>query len=97
VLDVVNQLLATQVALDKLEARGGLGRRRRADDLEPPCRGQEPPRQFRAKAARRLVIGCNDAGRVLTLVIEESVVEVGARFADSLKTRAAIVGEEIRT
>lgn len=73
--DAVNQLLATEVALDRLGARGVSvveagqtiwnrhvivqNRRGRPERLQPD--------------ARRLVIGQSDANRVLTLVIEETI------------------------
>lgn len=73
--DVVNQLLATEVALDKLGARAIS-----SADAEQVIwnrhvivknRRGRPERLQRE--ARRLLIGRNDAGRLLTLVIEETI------------------------
>jgi hypothetical protein len=73
--DVVNQLLATEAALDKLGARGVS-----AAEAEQMLwnrhvvvknrRGRPVRRQ---RAARRLLIGRSDANRVLTLVVEETL------------------------
>lgn len=70
--DPVHQLLATDVALDKLGGRGIsaaeaeqlLGNRHTT--VRNPRRGSEP-------AKRALLIGSTDGGRVLTLVIERTV------------------------
>lgn len=70
--DVVHELLATEVALDKLAARrisadeaGQLSRNRHVT-VRNPRAGSEPGK-------RRLMIGRTDGGRVLTLVIERTV------------------------
>jgi hypothetical protein len=75
VSDAVNQLLATEAALDKLGARGistaeaerTLWNRHVVVKNRRGCpeRGQ--------REARRLLIGQSNANRVLTLVIEETV------------------------
>jgi hypothetical protein len=73
--DVVNQLLATEVALDKLGARGIS-----SDDAEQTIwnrhvmiRNRRGRAERHQREARRLLIGRNDAGRLLTLVIEETI------------------------
>ena len=69
--DVVHELLATEVALDKLGARGisadeasQLPRNEHATVRNP--RGDDEPSE------RRLLIGRTDGGRPLTLVIERT-------------------------
>jgi uncharacterized DUF497 family protein len=73
--DAANQLLATEAALDKLGARGIS-----VADADQTIwnrhvilrnRRGKPERQ--QPETRRLVIGETDAGRVLTLVIEETI------------------------
>ena len=72
VSDPVHQLLATDVALDKLGGRGIsaaeaeqlLGNRHTR--VRNPGRGNEP-------AKRALLIGSTDGGRILTLVIERTL------------------------
>jgi hypothetical protein len=69
VADVVHQLVATERALDKLAARG--------------ISADEPPQlrhdryvalhNPRDRGRRRFLIGLTDGGRVLTLVIEQTV------------------------
>lgn len=69
--DPVHQLLATDVALDKLGARGISAieaeqlPRNRHDTVRNPRETGEPGK-------RRLLIGRTDGGRVLTLVIERT-------------------------
>lgn len=70
--DAISQLLTTDIALDKLGARGisaeeaeQIPRNRHAIARNPRGRG-EP-------AKRVLVIGRTDGGRVLTLAIERTV------------------------
>lgn len=75
VADVVNELLATEVALDKLGARGiSLPETEQTiwnrHVIVKNRRGVPPRRQ---PSKRRLLIGRSDANRVLTLVIEETV------------------------
>jgi len=70
--DSISQLLATDVALDKLGARGisaeeaeQVPRNRHAMVRNPRWRGEPSP--------RLLLIGRTDGGRVLTLVVERTV------------------------
>jgi len=69
--DVVRQLLATDVALDKLGARGIL-----AEEAEQLPRNQHlvirNPREGGGAGKRLLLIGRTDGGRPLTLVIERT-------------------------
>jgi hypothetical protein len=72
VADVIHELLLTEVALDKLGARGisaheaeQLPRNRHVTARNPRA-GGEPD-------SRRLLIGVTDGGRALTLVIELTV------------------------
>jgi hypothetical protein len=69
--DVVYELLATEVARDKLAAQhlaggGRAGGSNAHVTVRNPHEGSEPER-------RRLLIGETDGGRVLTLVIERTV------------------------
>lgn len=70
--DNVSQLLATDVALDKLGARGISAReveqlpQNRHRTIRNPHAAAEPEK-------RRVMIGRTDGGRVLTLVIERTV------------------------
>jgi uncharacterized DUF497 family protein len=70
--DAVHQLLASDVALDKLGARGISAEeaeqlpRNRHHTVRNPCEAGEPGK-------RRLLIGRTDGGRALTLVIERTV------------------------
>jgi uncharacterized DUF497 family protein len=70
--DVVFELLATEVARDKLAARGISTAeveqvpRNEHKTVRNPRAGSEPAR-------RRLLVGRTDGGRVLTLVIERTV------------------------
>jgi hypothetical protein len=70
--DVVHELLATDIAIDKLGARaisvdeaGQLARNPHLTVRNPDA----PP----GPGHRRLLIGRTDGGRVLTLVIEETI------------------------
>jgi hypothetical protein len=72
VSDVVHELVATEVARDKLAAR----------DISPAEVEQVPrndhrivrnPREGREPGKRRLLVGETDGGRALTLVIERTV------------------------
>lgn len=69
--DAVHQLLATEVALDKLGARGIS-----TDEAAQLPRNQHVtvrnPRARDEPSTRRLLIGRTDGGRVLTLVIERT-------------------------
>lgn len=70
--DVVHQLLATDVALDKLGARGIS-----AEEAEQLPRNRHVtarhPREGIEPGKRVLLIGRTDGGRPLTLVIERTV------------------------
>ncbi|MBV9944421.1 MAG: hypothetical protein JO262_19995 [Solirubrobacterales bacterium] len=70
--DIVHELLATDVAIDKLGARG----------ISVDEAGQLPrnlhvtvgnPNDPSGSGRRRLLIGRTDGGRVLTLVIEQTI------------------------
>lgn len=70
--DVVYQLLATDVALDKLGARGIS-----AEEAERLLRNRHAtvrnPRRASDSGERVLLIGRTDGGRLLTLVIERTI------------------------
>jgi uncharacterized DUF497 family protein len=70
--DAVHDLLATDVALDKLGARGIS-----AEEAEQLPRNRyvivRNPRAGTEEGKRRLLIGQTDGGRLLTLVIERTV------------------------
>ena len=70
--DAIHQLLATDVALDKLGARGIS-----AEEAEQLLRNRHAavrnPRDRRDRVKRLLLIGRTDGGRMLTLVIERTV------------------------
>jgi hypothetical protein len=70
--DVVRQLLATDIALDKLGARDIS-----AQEAEQLPRNRHVkarnPREGGGPGKRRLLIGHTDGGRLLTLVIERTV------------------------
>jgi hypothetical protein len=70
--DVVFELLATEVARDKLAARGIS-----TAEVEQVPRNEHKivrnPREGSEPARRRLLVGRTDGGRVLTLVIERTV------------------------
>ena len=72
--DVVHQLLATDVALDKLGARGILAEE--AEEAEQLPRNRHlmirNPREGGEPGKRLLLIGHTDGGRPLTLVIERT-------------------------
>ncbi len=69
--DSISQLLATDVALDKLGARGIS-----AEEAEQVPRNRhamvQNPRSGGAPQQRLLLIGRTDGGRVLTLVVERT-------------------------
>lgn len=70
--DVVHELLATEVARDKLAARGIST----AEVEQVPRnlhRTVRNPREETEPGRRRLLIGETDGGRVLTLVIDRTV------------------------
>jgi uncharacterized DUF497 family protein len=73
--DAVNQLLATEAALDKLGARGisVVEAEQTIWNLHLIVRNRHGSPERRQPNTRRLVIGLSDANRVLTLVIEETV------------------------
>jgi len=75
VFDAVNQLLATEAALDKLGARGisVAEAEQTIWSLHVIVRNRRGSPERRQPDTRRLVIGRSDANRVLTLVIEETV------------------------
>lgn len=73
--DAINQLLATEVALDKLGARGIS-----APEAEQAIwnrhvliKNRRGSSRRRQRETRRLLVGRSDGGRRLTLVIEETV------------------------
>jgi hypothetical protein len=72
VSDAVRELLATDVALEKLGVRGIS-----AEEAEQLLRNRHitvrNPREAREPGTRRLLIGRTDGGRFLTLVIERTV------------------------
>jgi hypothetical protein len=73
--DVINQLLATEVALDKLGVRGiSVAEAQQAiwnrHVLVKNRRGNSRRSQ---RGIRRLLIGVSDGGRRLTLIVEETV------------------------
>ena len=73
--DAVNQLLATEAALDKLGARGisVTEAEQTIWNLHVIVRNRRGSPERLQPATRRLVVGWSDANRVLTLVIEETV------------------------
>ncbi len=73
--DVVNQLLATEVALDKLGARGisSAEAEQAIWNRHVVIRNRRGQAERRQRGVRRLLIGRSDAGRFLTLVIEETI------------------------
>ena len=70
--DAVRELLATEVALDKLGARGIS-----MEETEQIPRNDHVtarnPRKVSEADIRRLLIGRTDGGRVLTVVVERTV------------------------
>jgi ABC-type branched-subunit amino acid transport system ATPase component len=75
VADAVSELLATEAALDKLGARGIslLETEQTIWNRHVIVKNRRGAPQRRQPSARRLLIGRSDTGRVLTLVIEETV------------------------
>ncbi len=73
--DAVNQLLATEAALDKLGARAisVVEAGQTIWNRHVIIRNRRGSLERRQLDARRLVIGQSDANRVLTLVIEETI------------------------
>lgn len=73
--DAVSEMLATEVALDKLGARGIslLETEQTIWNRHVIVKNRRGAPQRRQPATRRLLIGRSDADRVLTLVIEETV------------------------
>jgi hypothetical protein len=73
--DVVNQLLATEVALDKLGARGiSIAEAQQAIwNRHVLIKNRIGSARRTQREMRRLLIGDNDGGRRLTLVIEGTV------------------------
>lgn len=69
--DAIHELLATEVALDKLGARGIS-----ADEAAQLPRNEHVtvrnPREAWERSKRRLLIGRTNGGRVLTLVIQRT-------------------------
>jgi uncharacterized DUF497 family protein len=72
VADVVHELLATEVARDKLAARG-ISTAEVEQVPRNPHRTVRNPREETEPGRRRLLIGETDGGRVLTLVIDRTV------------------------
>jgi uncharacterized DUF497 family protein len=72
VSDVVHELLATEVARDKLAARG-ISTAEVEQVLRNLHRTVRNPRDEADPGTRRLLIGETDGARVLTLVIEGTV------------------------
>jgi ABC-type branched-subunit amino acid transport system ATPase component len=72
--DVVNQLLATEVALDKLGARAisSPEAEQAIWNRHVVIRNRRGRTERRQREGRRLLIGRSDCGRFLTLVIEET-------------------------
>lgn len=70
--DVVNELLATERAIDKLGAR-----RISIDEAEQLAHNHHAmvrnPSDAGDSGQRQLLIGCTDGGRVLTLVVERTI------------------------
>jgi len=73
--DIVNQLLATEAALDKLGARGIAVAEAEQTiwNLHAIVGNRRGSPNRRQPVTRRLLVGQSDANRVLTLVIEETV------------------------
>jgi len=74
-VDVVSQVLATEAALDKLGARGisAAEAEQVIWNRHVVVKNRRGSAQRRQRDVRRLLIGCGDGGRLLTLVIEETV------------------------
>jgi hypothetical protein len=75
VSDVVNQLLATEVALDKLGVRAisAAEAQQAIWNRHVLIRNRRGSARRSQRELRRLLIGRSDGGRRLTLVIEETV------------------------
>jgi hypothetical protein len=73
--DVVNQLLVTEVALDKLGARriSSAEAEQAIWNRHVVIRNRRGRAERRQREVRRLLIGCSDVSRFLTLVIEETI------------------------
>jgi len=71
--DAVQELLATEVALDKLGARGISAAEAEQIARNRHITARNPAEGSKADDRRLLMIGHTDAGRVLTLVIERTV------------------------
>lgn len=73
--DAVNQLLATEAALNKLGARGisVAEAEQTIWNRHVVVRNRRGSPERRQSDVRRLVVGQSDANRVLTLVIEETI------------------------
>jgi hypothetical protein len=73
--DAVNQLLATEAALNKLGARGisVVEAEQTIWNRHVIVRNRRGRPERRQPDVRRLVVGQSDANRVLTLVIEETI------------------------
>jgi uncharacterized DUF497 family protein len=73
--DVVNQLLATEVALGKLGARAisSAEAEQAIWNRHVVIRNRRGRSERRQREERRLLIGRSDGGRLLTLVIEETL------------------------
>ena len=66
--DAIQQLLATDVALDKLGARGIS-----AEEAEQLLRNRNATVRNPRGGKRRLLLGRTNGGRILTLVVEPTV------------------------
>ena len=71
--DAVQELLATEVALDKLGARGISAAEAEQIPRNRHITARNPAEGSKADDRRLLMIGHTDGGRVLTLVIERTV------------------------
>jgi hypothetical protein len=69
--DLINELLATEAAIDKLGGRGIATHDARQTPRNPHVLVRNPRSASAGK--RRLLIGRTDGGRVLTLVIEQTI------------------------
>ena len=67
--DVVHELIATERALDKLAARSI----EPAEVAQVPRNAHVTVRNPRNAGKRRILVGSTDSGRVLTLVIEQTL------------------------
>jgi uncharacterized DUF497 family protein len=73
--DAINQLLATEAALNKLGARGisVTEAEQTIWNCHVVIRNRRGSLERRQPSVRRLVVGQSDSGRLLTLVIEETI------------------------